>query len=117
MVVQMNTRIDQATKKAGDAVFADLGYTPSAVVRVVWEYASRNRANPSAVAKMLASMAHDAGAPDPSLRADRMRASSEMVGRLMQERGLSWPEDQEPLPYSDLRDRALLERYSERGLL
>lgn len=39
--VQMNVRIDAKTKAHGDAVFARSGFTPSQVVRAVWEYAGR----------------------------------------------------------------------------
>lgn len=42
-MIQMNTRIDGDLKRRGDAVFAECGYTPSQVVRAVWEYAARNR--------------------------------------------------------------------------
>lgn len=38
--VQMNTRIGRDVKQAGDAVFARFGFSPSQVVRAVWEYAS-----------------------------------------------------------------------------
>ena len=41
--VQMNTRMDEELKRQGDAVFAERGYTPSQVVRAVWEYAAKNR--------------------------------------------------------------------------
>ena len=41
-MIQMNTRIDGELKRQGDAVFAERGYTPSQVVRAVWEYAARN---------------------------------------------------------------------------
>ena len=41
--VQMNTRMDEELKRQGDAVFAERGYTPSQVVRAVWEYAARNQ--------------------------------------------------------------------------
>ena len=51
--VQMNTRIDESVKSAGDAVFERIGYTPSRVVRAMWGYASRHESNPEDVEKML----------------------------------------------------------------
>lgn len=38
-LAQMNTRLDAKLKERGDRVFARRGYTPSQVVRAVWEYA------------------------------------------------------------------------------
>ena len=43
--VQMNVRIEQDLKNAGDAAFEDIGYTPTEVVREVWGFAKRNRRN------------------------------------------------------------------------
>ena len=38
--VQMNIRLDSALKASGNAVIAELGYTPSQVVRALWEFAT-----------------------------------------------------------------------------
>lgn len=38
----MNIRIDRDLKIAGDKAFSDLGYTPTEVVRKVWDFARRN---------------------------------------------------------------------------
>lgn len=43
--VQMNTRIDAELKAEGDAAFAELGYSPSEAVRLMWGFAARNRRN------------------------------------------------------------------------
>lgn len=44
--VQMNTRIEESLKHQGDKVFASFGYTPSQVVRAVWEYAAEKKQLP-----------------------------------------------------------------------
>lgn len=36
--MQMNTRIDDDMKRAGDAILRRYGLTPSAAVRALWEY-------------------------------------------------------------------------------
>ena len=36
MTAQMNFRIDASLKERGDAAFAQMGYTPSEVVRAIW---------------------------------------------------------------------------------
>ena len=47
--LQMNVRMDSATKPAGDEALASIGYTPSGIVHAIWNYASRNRHNRDAL--------------------------------------------------------------------
>ena len=54
--VQMNVRIDRNLKEAGDAAFAELGYTPTEIVREVWGFACRNRRNRRAVSGLIQSL-------------------------------------------------------------
>ena len=54
--VQMNVRMDTALKECGDAVFANIGYTPTEIVRAVWSFAQRNRQNCSAVEELVKSL-------------------------------------------------------------
>ena len=54
--VQMNVRIDRVLKSSGDGVFSEVGLTPTEAVRRLWEFASRNRANPPAVAELMESL-------------------------------------------------------------
>jgi len=51
--VQMNTRIDGDLKAEGDAVFAELGYSPSEAVRLVWGFAARNKHDRQKLSDML----------------------------------------------------------------
>ena len=51
--VQMNVRIDRDLKEAGDAAFADIGYTPTEAVRELWGFAKRNRHNRRAMAEVM----------------------------------------------------------------
>lgn len=52
-VVQMNIRISADIKRAGDAAFARAGYTPSQVVRRIWELAAKHANEPEFVRGML----------------------------------------------------------------
>ena len=54
--VQMNVRIDQELKAAGDAAFGEIGYTPTEVVREVWGFARRNRRNRRALRDLIRSL-------------------------------------------------------------
>lgn len=51
--VQMNTRLDKTLKQQGDFVFAQLGYTPTDVVRMVWQFAAKNAGDPAEVKRQL----------------------------------------------------------------
>ena len=119
MVVQMNTRIDAKTKRDGDEVFARAGYSASQVVRMVWEYAARNASDAAAVNALLESLKEPTADQDAQreMRMQAVRSSGALVDGLLEERGLSWTGPYKPLPYAELRERALIERASEKGLL
>lgn len=51
--VQMNIRMDSALKASGNAVIAELGYTPSQVVRALWEFATVQGTLPPALTHLL----------------------------------------------------------------
>ena len=51
--VQMNVRINSSLKNRGDMVWSKVGYSPSAVVRALWQFAADNENNPSYVARIL----------------------------------------------------------------
>lgn len=50
--IQMNVRIDRNLKAAGDRAFDSIGYTPTQVIRAVWEFAARNAADREALLGM-----------------------------------------------------------------
>lgn len=50
---QMNVRIDEHAKAVGDRVFASIGYSPTRVVRTIWEIAAHFENDPAQVEKML----------------------------------------------------------------
>ena len=50
---QMNVRLDRELKRAGDAVLAGHGYTPSCAVRALWEYLSVHAKLPDALERVL----------------------------------------------------------------
>lgn len=75
--VQMNTRIDKALKEQGDASFAELGYSPSEAVRLVWGFAARNRHNRRAMAEFVDSLE----APKPTREEEERQARIEGILR------------------------------------
>jgi RHH-type rel operon transcriptional repressor/antitoxin RelB len=113
---QMNVRIDADLKERGDQVFESLGYTPSQVVRRVWEVAAENGQNPTVVDERLMGTS---GSPN-GLARDMRVASAEygctIVSTFLEQRGIS-PGNIPAVDYRQLREEAVYERLAERGLL
>jgi RHH-type rel operon transcriptional repressor/antitoxin RelB len=112
--VQMNVRIDEQQKTAGDAVFALVGYTPTEVVRAVWGFAARNAGEPSAVKDLLHSMRAPVG--DEQLEEQRRRRllldeGANIYQRFLDEVGI------DQLPPADEPDLRAMRRqaYGERA--
>ncbi len=121
--VQMNTRIDAGIKAAGDRAFSRLGYTPSQVVRIIWNFAARHENDPQALHEYL-DAANNEFSPDLHDHAERHNALYEEWGLLDEayhELGITLhtPEDdaERMAYYDELREEALWERLNEREIL
>ena len=55
-LTQMNIRIESEMKSAGDAAFAEIGYSPTEAVRELWGFAQRNRNDKQAIGDMMRSL-------------------------------------------------------------
>ena len=71
--VQMNTRLDALLKRAGDAVLARNGITPSKAVRFLWSYLADAQELPAFMRQ---------GALEDAERAARQKAAAEGAGML-----------------------------------
>ena len=118
---QMNVRIDETDKREGDIVFADLGYTPTEVVGLVWRFAAQNRANRRRVRDMLATCEAESN-PEEAARRERLRAAIKRKHeldrkwqRMLEDMGLTeWT----PLPETtneEIHEIAALERMEQKG--
>ena len=110
---QMNVRLDSAVKRAGDAVFADHGYTPSQVVRAVWDYAVVYGSLPLELSRML-----EAPAPRESGESSTCMsvgaAGAELIASFYRQVGVDQPTGQ--FDYEALRDEAASEQLREWGM-
>ena len=52
-IAQMNVRLDRGLKAAGDAVLAEVGITPTELIRELWEKVSRGSAHAMQVREFL----------------------------------------------------------------
>lgn len=112
-MTQMNTRIDLALKRSGDAVIASLGQTPSRVVRALWEYLSVHSAFPHELEQMI--RRDEAALESGRDQEDPRDRGVQIVSSFYDRFGLKGPEA--PLDYQELRDVAAEERLREWGLL
>lgn len=110
--VQMNVRIDEETKRRGDEVFARAGFTPSQVVRAVWEYADAKGDVPDFMR-----------APDPdAFDAERRRRialaeeGARLVDEFYREQGICFQGKRETLDCNALRDEVYDGMLEEMGL-
>ena len=118
--VQMNVRMEDALKGEGDAVFAEIGYTPTDVVREVWGFARRNRHRPRVVADVLKQMRDpDEVRKEDEARAQRIAEAEEWLDagpRIIRDYYAQFGIDYDSLPpftHEDY-DRLLEEAYDEK---
>lgn len=116
MNVQMNVRIDDRLKAAGDGVFAKIGLTPTQVVRSVWEFAAAHREAPAIVLEALESPTMAYGLAESERRAGQIEYAGNVFPRMRELFSLQPPDQLEELDYRNMRERALFERMEERGL-
>lgn len=113
-MTQMNVRLEDDLKRRGDAAFAAAGYTPTQVVRRIWERAVEMGDNPEALASLVngpgVGEARDRALLEES--AVTLGAVDSLLERLSVTRvGASGERD-----YDGLRWRAYREKAAERGL-
>lgn len=117
-MTQLNTRIERELKDRGDEALRNAGYSSSAAVRKLWEFAARHRHDPQGIRDVLEegssvaageweirlAQARDEAERGPSLLAQGLRrlgiASSGLADA----------------SYEDLREQALWDRLGEGGL-
>lgn len=111
MNVQMNVRIDDQVKRAGDEVFDEMGLSPSQVVRSVWEFAAAHREAPEIVRAALGQT--DAIADSIE---GQVLGASRICERFRERFGIPAPDQLEDIDYRALRESAMRGRMEERGL-
>ena len=117
MNVQMNVRIEESLKAAGDDVFASVGLTPTQVVRNVWEYAVRHREAPAIVRAALQSSPAQLASLERKQAADEIDEAASLVARFREQWNLPAPDVLVEPDYRALREQAYYDKAAERGLL
>ena len=110
---QMNIRMDSALKVSGNAVIAELGYTPSQVVRALWEFVTVQGTLPPALTHLLRGE-RSAGTADAEA-ADRASEGSALLSAFYQRVGIEEPQSG-AVDYDELREITAAEQLEKWGL-
>lgn len=110
---QMNIRMDSALKASGNAVIAGLGYTPSQVVRALWEFTTVQGTLPPALTHLLRGD-QAAGATDGDTPG-RMSEGAAIISSFYQKVGIEEPVN-DIVDYDELRELAAAEQLEKWGL-
>ena len=120
LATQMNVRIDEQLKRDGDTVLASVGLTPTRAVRALWEFAAEHRDTPEIVRDFfengLKQGLENSRETQRRLDLRQLEETASACNRLREQFGLTPPDTLEELDYDALREQALYERLSERGL-
>ncbi|MBR2834829.1 MAG: hypothetical protein IKE43_03830 [Coriobacteriales bacterium] len=99
--MQMNVRIDSSLKYRGDAVLAKAGYSPSAAVRAVWQFAADNERNPAYVGNVLKFKPEHSGTETASREVHPSQLIEQFLSKRLAGTGTSLIKE---LSYKELRD-------------
>ena len=81
---QINVRIDDAVKLAGDQAMSTVGFTPTQAIRALWEFAQRNRHDHRKLATMFDMLTEKDAPHDVPLGAEEREAIIEEGPRIIE---------------------------------
>ena len=110
---QINARIDSEVKRNGDRAFAEIGYSPTHVIRAMWDFAGRNRGNKEALRSVMSRIEGTDSTEDDEL-AKRICLAEEgpkIFTKALANLGIKNASDTEEVPYEELLAQAYDEKY------
>lgn len=118
---QMNIRLDSDTKRAGDAVLAGAGVTPTELIRQLWQKVAQGADDLRQVEEVLAGaspavITKQPASPDKLIA---MRRGRELFAQGLRELGVDTANAARPVDAGDDRDTyvaALVDRMAERDV-
>ena len=116
---QMNTRINEELKSAGDATLESIGYTPSRAVRALWGFVARNKHDAEVVEALLHQLEGENTSEDDERKRKVQLAESgpHNFERFVAEMGI--PEmltfSAPDLSAAEIREQKALERAAQKG--
>ena len=120
---QINARIDANVKALGDQALLSIGYSPTRIIRAVWEFAGRNASNREALRAWVDSLEDEMTIAQRDAKIEawekKIAEGPLIIERTLREMGIEHytPTDfSDEDAYDDLLEEALLEKQMERGL-
>ena len=110
--VQMNIRMDSALKEAGNAAIAELGLTPSQVVRALWEYVAVQGNLPPMLGRAFKTHTNGENSENDRQHTD---GGAAIVSTFYETIGIDEPL-RESIDYDELRELAAAEQLEKWGL-
>lgn len=116
---QLNVRIGRDVKAAGDAALAEEGIAPSTIVRALWQALAQRGERLQQVREVLGLVEQqDDQLQERERRAELARRGGLLVCEGCAELGISMPEpESDTRLWRELREDAVLQRLSDRGLV
>ena len=116
---QMNVRIDEAVKAMGDSVFESIGYTPTRVIRALWNYAAHCAGQTDELEELLR-IAEECGNNLEETRMHKVRLAErgpDTFDSFLRDMGISTPFAfaESTLTPAELREQAAIERATQKG--
>lgn len=111
--VQMNVRIGDRLKRAGDDVLLQLGMTPSAAVRGLWEFLVAHQDEPEAVRAVIDPAASQSAQDHKQMRQRTMQAVRSRYGQLASSLGIEGVAFSAEPTWDELRDMVYDARLEE----
>lgn len=114
VAAQMNIRMDASLKSSGNAAIAKLGFTPSQVVRALWEYIVVQGTLPTALASSLQAAKSEQAVSDES-NTGQPDEGAALVSTFYQITGIEEPA-RGGIDYNELRELAAANQLEKWGL-
>ena len=111
--VQMNVRIGDRLKRAGDDVLLQLGMTPSAAVRGLWEFLVAHQDDPEAVRAVIDPTTSQSVQDHKQMRQRAVQAVRSQYGQLAISLGIEGAASAVELTWDELRDMVYDARLEE----
>lgn len=112
--VQMNIRMDSTLKEAGNAAIAELGLTPSQVVRALWEYVAVQGNLPPMLGRAFKTHANGENSENDR-HLSHVDGGAAIVSTFYETIGIDEPL-RESIDYDELRELAAAEQLEKWGL-
>lgn len=116
---QINARIDADVKALGDQALRNIGYSPTRIIRTVWEFAGRNVNDRAALRSWVESLEDEATRAqriaDQEAWERKLAEGPKIIERAYREMGIENPRPLN-ISYKELLEEALVEKMMERGL-